>query len=50
LDSLLKTLDAAVEFGGDADLLAEELGKAARADADVAGEGGDGGRAGDCWR
>ena len=46
LDGLLEALDAAVEFGGDADLLAEELGKAAGADADVAGEGGDGGGAG----
>jgi hypothetical protein len=46
LDGLLEALDAAVEFGGDADLLAEELGEAAGADADVAGEGGDGGGAG----
>src|SRR6266853_2105271 len=46
LDGLLEALDAAVEFGGDADLLAEELGEAARADSDVAGEGGDGGGAG----
>ena len=46
LDGLLEALDAAVEFGGDADLFAEELGEAARADADVAGEAGDGGGAG----
>ena len=46
LDGLLEALDAAVEFGGDADLLAELLGETARAEADVAGEGGDGGGAG----
>src|SRR5207302_6267657 len=45
LDGLLETLDAAVEFGGDADLLAELLGEAAGADTDVAGEGGNGGGA-----
>ena len=46
LDGLLEALDAAVELGGDADLFAEELGEAARAEADVAGEFGDGGGAG----
>src|SRR5207302_3946272 len=45
-DGLLEALDAAVEFGGDADLFAELLGQAAGADADVAGEGRDGGGAG----
>jgi hypothetical protein len=34
LDGLLEALDAAVELGGDADLLAEELGEAAGADAE----------------
>src|ERR1700741_253219 len=42
LDGLLEALDAAVEVGGGADLFAELLGEAARADTDVAGEGGDG--------
>ena len=46
LDGLLEALDAAVEFGGDADVFAEELREAAGADADVTGECGDGGGAG----
>ncbi len=37
LDGLLEALDAAVEFGGDADLFAEELGEAARAEAGGSG-------------
>ena len=45
-DGLLEALDAAVEFGGDADLFAEELGEAAGAEAGGAGEFGDGGGAG----
>ena len=50
LDGLLEALDAAVEFGGDADVFAEELGEAAWAEPDVAGELGDGGGAGERWR
>src|SRR5258708_22466214 len=46
LDGLLEALDAAVEFGGDAYLFAKELGEAAGAEADLAGEFGDGGGAG----
>jgi hypothetical protein len=46
LKGLLKALDAAVEFGGDADLLVEALGEAAGAEAGGAGEFGDGGCAG----
>ena len=43
LDGLLEALDAGVGFGGDADVFVEEMGEAAGADADVAGEFGDGG-------
>ena len=46
LDGLLEALDAAVEFGGDADVVAEELGEAAWADSHIAGELGDGDGAG----
>ena len=46
LKGLLEALDAAVELGGDADLLVEALGEAARAEAGSAGELGDGGGAG----
>jgi len=46
LDSLLEALDAAVEFGRDADVIAEELGEAAWADSHVAGELADGDGAG----
>ncbi len=46
LDSLLEALDAAVEFGGDTDLLVEALGEAAGAETGGAGEFGDGGGAG----
>ncbi len=46
LDGLLEALDAAVEFGRDADLLVEALGEAAGAEAGGAGEFGDGGGAG----
>jgi hypothetical protein len=46
LDSLLEALNAAVEFGGDADLLVETLGETAGAEADVASEFGDGDGAG----
>ena len=46
LDGLLETLDAAVEFGGDADLFAEELRETAGTEAGGAGEFGDGGGAG----
>ena len=47
LDGVLEALDAAVELGGDTDLFAEELGEAAGAQTEVAGEFGDGGGA---WR
>jgi hypothetical protein len=46
LDGLLEALDAAVELGGDADLLVETLREAAGAEAGGAGELGDGGGAG----
>jgi len=46
LNGLLEALDAAVKFGGDADLLVEALGEAAGAEAGGAGEFGDGGGAG----
>jgi len=46
LNGLLEALDAAVELGGDADVLVEALGEAAGAEAGGAGELGDGGGAG----
>ena len=46
LDGLLEALDAAVELGGDADPLGEALGEATGAEADLAGEAGDGDGAG----
>lgn len=42
LESLLEALDAAVELGGDADLLVEALGETTGAEAGGAGELGDG--------
>jgi len=46
LEGLLKALDAAIELGGDADLLVEAFGEATGAETGGAGELGDGGCAG----
>ena len=46
LHGLLEAEDAAIEFGRDTDVFAEELGEAARAEAGGAGELGDGGDGG----